>query len=95
MQEPLCSHLGTIKRVTPRTPNGCEECLKVGDQWVHLRLCMACGHVGCCDDSKNKHATKHYRATQHPIIRSLEPGEHWYWCYVDEVGFESSPSARP
>jgi len=95
MAEPICTHLGTIKRVTPNTPDGCEECLKTGDEWVHLRLCMACGHVGCCDDSKNKHATKHFRATKHPIIRSLEPGESWYWCYVDEVGFESSPSARP
>jgi uncharacterized UBP type Zn finger protein len=95
MAELACTHLGTIKRVKPNTPDGCEECLATGDEWVHLRLCMACGHVGCCDDSKNKHATKHFRATKHPIVRSLEPGENWYWCYVDEVGFEASPSARP
>jgi uncharacterized UBP type Zn finger protein len=95
MEDRLCTHLGSIQRVKPRTPDGCEECLKTGDEWVHLRLCMTCGHVGCCDDSKNKHATKHFRATQHPIVRSFEPGESWYWCYVDEVGFEGSPAARP
>src|SRR6202041_1473567 len=67
------------------TPNGCEECLKMGDTWVHLRLCLECGHVGCCDSSKNKHATKHFHHTKHPIIRSLEPGEDWGWCYVDEL----------
>ena len=95
MAELSCTHLGTIQRVRPNTPDGCEECLKTGDEWVHLRLCMTCGHVGCCDDSKNRHATKHFRATKHPIIRSLEPGESWYWCYADEVGFEASPSAHP
>jgi uncharacterized UBP type Zn finger protein len=79
-----CVHLATIQPVTP-SGNGCVECLKLGDSWVHLRLCMTCGHVGCCDDSKNKHATKHFRAVQHPIIRSFEPGEDWGWCYVDEL----------
>jgi uncharacterized UBP type Zn finger protein len=84
-----CPHLSTIdKTVRPHT-KGCEECLAMGDEWVHLRLCMQCGHVGCCDDSKNKHATAHFRASGHPvIIRSLEPGERWAWCFVDEVGFE-------
>ena len=78
-------HLKEIRKdVRPRT-DGCEECLRMGDEWVHLRLCLSCGHVGCCDDSKNKHATKHFRATRHPIIRSLEPGEDWRWCYVDET----------
>ena len=61
------------------------KCLKLGDRWAHLRLCMTCGHVGCCDSSKNKHATKHFHSTGHPIIKSLEPGEDWRWCYVDEV----------
>jgi hypothetical protein len=70
--------------VTP-SGGGCEDCLKTGDTWVHLRLCEACGHVGCCDDSKNRHATEHFRATAHPVIRSLEPGEDWRWCYVDEL----------
>ncbi len=84
----LCQHL---RSVTPQqfqrktnTPNGCEECLAIGDRWVHLRLCLECGHVGCCDSSKNKHATKHYHRVKHPVIRSFEPGERWVYCYVDE-----------
>jgi len=72
-----CMHLDHIRRVTPRTPEGCEECLKMGDVWVHLRLCLECGHVGCCDSSKNKHARKHFHRTDHPIVRSFEPGENW------------------
>jgi uncharacterized UBP type Zn finger protein len=80
----VCTHLDMVKTDRLRT-DGCEECLERGDTWVHLRLCRACGHVGCCDDSKNKHATKHYHSTRHPIITSLEPGENWSWCYVDEV----------
>jgi monovalent cation:H+ antiporter-2, CPA2 family len=79
-----CPHLGATRPVTPGT-RGCEDCLRIGDTWVHLRLCMTCGHVGCCDSSKNKHATGHHRATTHPIVKSLEPGEDWGWCYVDEV----------
>jgi uncharacterized UBP type Zn finger protein len=79
-----CTHTGQIHEVSPNT-RGCEECLKSGDSWVHLRLCMTCGHVGCCDSSKNKHATKHFHQTRHPIMRSLERGEDWGWCYVDEV----------
>jgi len=82
-----CTHLATMRNVQAHT-QGCEECLKMGDTWVHLRLCTECGHVGCCDSSKNKHATKHFHATTHPIIASLQPGEHWKWCYVDEVGWE-------
>ena len=82
-----CSHLDQIRPVKPKT-KGCEECLKMGDSWVHLRLCLSCGHVGCCDSSKNKHATKHFRATKHPIVRSQERGENWMWCYVDEVMME-------
>jgi len=82
-----CSHLDTIRDVVP-SANGCEDCLKIGDSWVHLRMCEACGHVGCCDSSKNKHATKHYRATNHPIVTSREPGESWLYCYVDDVAWE-------
>jgi monovalent cation:H+ antiporter-2, CPA2 family len=82
-----CGHLTTIKPVHPNS-KGCEECLKTGDSWVHLRMCRECGHVGCCDDSRNRHATKHFHATQHPIIRSIEPGEHWSWCFIDEAGWE-------
>jgi uncharacterized UBP type Zn finger protein len=87
-----CTHLDQIQSVTPHTPNGCEECLKSGMTWVHLRLCRTCGHVGCCDSSVGKHATKHFHATAHPIIQSFEKGEHWGWCYVDELEFENLPS---
>jgi uncharacterized UBP type Zn finger protein len=79
-----CSHLDTIRQVTP-SAQGCEECLKTGSEWVHLRICLTCGHVGCCDSSPGKHATKHFHATGHPIMQSFEPGETWKWCYVDEV----------
>jgi len=79
-----CPHLRSVRAVAPRT-QGCEECLVTGDEWVNLRLCLSCGHVGCCDSSKNKHATKHFLATRHPIIRSFEPGETWKWCYLDEL----------
>lgn len=79
-----CTHLDQIKDITSDA-TGCQECLAIGDQWVHLRLCMTCGQVGCCDDSKNKHASRHARATGHPIIRSYEPGEFWMWCVIDEV----------
>jgi uncharacterized UBP type Zn finger protein len=82
-----CTHLDTIEPVHPNS-KGCEECIKLGDTWVHLRMCRECGNVACCDDSKNKHATKHFHATKHPIIRSIQPGEHWSWCYIDEVGWE-------
>ncbi len=80
-----CSHLDQIREVEPRTPGACEECLKMKSWWVHLRLCLSCGHVGCCDSSPNRHATKHYRAVHHPIVQSLEPGEDWRWCYADEI----------
>ena len=83
-----CSHLDLIQPVAPRTPNGCEECLASGDRWVHLRLCLICGHVGCCDSSPNRHATGHYRAVGHPLIRSFEPGERWMYCYPDDLVFE-------
>ena len=79
-----CHHLAGIEPVPPHTL-GCEECLKSGDWWVHLRLCMTCGHVGCCDSSPNKHATAHARATNHPVIASAEPGERWLYCYTHEA----------
>jgi uncharacterized UBP type Zn finger protein len=83
---PICTHLEHV-RITqlPAEVEGCEDCLATGGVWLHLRICLECGHVGCCDDSPNRHATAHARATTHPIIRSLEPGEDWAWCYVDEV----------
>ena len=83
-----CAHLNQVNDVTP-SAKGCEDCLRTGSRWLHLRLCMECGHVGCCDDSPNKHATKHFHKTSHPIIKSFEPGEDWGWCYVDELFFES------
>lgn len=89
-----CTHLGEIHVVHPLTPQGCEECLKAGTRWVHLRLCLTCGHVGCCDQSDGKHARKHFNGTQHPIIRSFQPDEDWGWCFVDEVMFEPAPQAR-
>src|SRR5260370_36133906 len=79
-----CSHLDQIQTVTPRA-NGCEQCLRAGDEWEHLRLCLTCGHVGCCDDSKNTHATAPFHSTGHPVIESLEPGEGSRWCYLDEI----------
>ena len=86
-----CSHLNHVRTETPRTPEGCEECLAIGSRWVHLRLCLECGHVGCCDQSPNTHATKHFHATKHPVMRSFEPGEDWGWCYVDELFIEPAP----
>ncbi|HEX6116419.1 MAG TPA: lysylphosphatidylglycerol synthase domain-containing protein [Solirubrobacterales bacterium] len=85
----VCAHLDTITILdAPADAPGCEECLADGDTWNNLRMCQACGHVGCCDDSPNRHATAHHHATGHPVIRSIEPGEEWSWCYVDEVAFE-------
>jgi len=86
-----CRHLAQVRDVEPKTPDGCEECLASGDAWVHLRLCLECGHVGCCDDSPNRHATKHFGKTQHPIMRSFEPGENWGFCFVDQLVLEPAP----
>jgi uncharacterized UBP type Zn finger protein len=82
-----CSHLDTLREVAP-SADGCEECLKTGDSWVHLRLCRACGHVGCCDQSPNRHASAHFHSSEHPIVQSFEKGEDWIWCYLDEVYLE-------
>ena len=81
---PADPHVDQIRNVRP-SARGCEDCLKTGDRWVHLRLCLTCGHVGCCDSSKNKHARAHFHASTHPIIQSFEPGEDWRWCFVDEA----------
>lgn len=81
-----CNHIENADSdISAKTPEGCEECLKMSDFWVHLRLCLECGHVGCCDNSKNKHATKHFHETGHPVIKSFEPGEDWEYCYVDDL----------
>jgi hypothetical protein len=88
MSTPVCSHLGTIEFTEiPEHIAGCEDCLKIGGTWVHLRMCMECGGIRCCDDSPNKHASKHAREVSHPIIKSAEPGEDWSWCFVDNVAF--------
>ena len=89
-----CPHIDHIQMVTP-SAKGCEDCLKIGARWVHLRLCRTCGHVGCCDSSPNRHATAHFHATAHPIIEGYDPPEKWAWCYVDEVGFELGELATP
>jgi uncharacterized UBP type Zn finger protein len=89
-----CAHLDSVELVDlPDPVDGCEECLAQGMRWVHLRMCQSCGHIGCCDNSVGKHATAHYEATKHPIIRSAEPGETWSWCYPDELMFEISSGA--
>lgn len=90
MTEPACGHLDQIRSVTP-SADGCEDCLRIGAEWVHLRLCLSCGHVGCCDNSPNRHATAHYHETSHPLIRSAEPGEEWGYCYPDDLYMETAP----
>jgi hypothetical protein len=83
-----CTHLERVEFLdAPEEIAGCEECLATGGRWVHLRMCQTCGHIGCCDNSPGRHATAHHRFTEHPIIRSVEPGEEWSWCYVDELMF--------
>ena len=84
-QNVICTHRDQIRDVTP-SGEGCQECLAMGDTWVTLRMCKVCGNVGCCDSSKNTHATKHFQATQHPIMISFEPGEDWMWCFIDQAG---------
>jgi hypothetical protein len=84
---PSCSHLDTITVTElPASVDGCEDCLHEGSEWLHLRICLECGHVGCCDDSPMRHATRHAQSASHPLIRSLQPGEDWSWCFVDELG---------
>ena len=89
-----CTHLTTIRDVTP-SALGCEECLRTGGTWLHLRICRTCGHVGCCDQSPGRHATAHFRATEHPIIEGYDPPEGWGWCFVDEVMFDLSERMTP
>lgn len=88
-----CTHLDQVRDVSPKTPKGCEECLELGMQWVHLRLCQECGHVGCCDQSIGTHATKHFHQTKHAVMKSFQPGEDWSWCYVDDLFME--PAVEP
>jgi phosphoenolpyruvate-protein phosphotransferase len=90
-----CKHAAHVKPVPPRTPSGCEECLAAGTSWVHLRLCLTCGHVGCCDSSPGRHATRHAHATSHPVIASYEPGDRWAWCYTDQAEVDLPSQAMP
>jgi uncharacterized UBP type Zn finger protein len=86
MSDVNCTHVAALGAdPSPNTPDGCEECLRLGTRWVHLRLCLSCGHVGCCDSSPQRHATAHFAQTEHPVIRSFEKGEDWRWCYLDEA----------
>ncbi len=88
-----CTHLEAVELLAPEGPvAGCEDCLAIGGRWVHLRMCQTCGHVGCCDSSPNRYAAAHSAGSEHPIARSVEPGEDWSWCYVDEVMFRLSAS---
>jgi hypothetical protein len=87
MTTPACAHLDDVRDVTPAA-DGCQDCLAIGGRWVHLRMCMTCGHVGCCDSSPNRHATAHFHEAGDPLIQSYEPGENWWWCYVDQIAFE-------
>jgi uncharacterized UBP type Zn finger protein len=90
---PTCTHLDTIEIIDAPDPvAGCEDCLKMGGHWVHLRMCTSCGKIGCCDSSPNRHATAHFHEAAHPVMRSVEPGETWFWCYVDELAFEAGPA---
>ncbi len=84
--EEFCHHLDQVQEVEPSS-DGCEDCLREGGRWVHLRVCMICGHTGCCDSSPGQHATVHFDHTGHPLVQSFEPGEDWWWCYVDEFAF--------
>ena len=89
----LCGHLDQVV-VTETDERVCEDCVRIGSWWVHLRLCLSCGHVGCCDSSPNRHASRHWRETAHPLVRSIEPGERWVWCYADEVVAAELPALR-
>ncbi len=87
-----CDHLDEVGDVSPSS-TGCEDCLRIGGRWVHLRMCMVCGHVGCCDQSPNRHATAHFHEVGHPLIQSYEPGEDWWYCYVDDLMFTVAGAA--
>jgi hypothetical protein len=93
--KPLCAHLSSLSKIIKDEDYVCPECVAKGDQWVHLRVCQTCGHVGCCDNSPNRHATGHWKGNaDHPLIRSYEPGEDWWWCYPEELFFDV-PGAAP
>jgi hypothetical protein len=88
---PACEHLAAVEN-TPKPEGGCPDCLATGDSWVHLRFCVTCGRIGCCDDSKNRHATRHAAASGHPVLRTKEPDENWAWCVVDQAMLPLGPA---
>jgi uncharacterized UBP type Zn finger protein len=92
MKTVSCEHVGDIRDVRPSSPDACETCVALGDTWVHLRVCLVCGHVGCCDNSKNRHARAHFHETGHTVIQSYESGEAWRYCYADDAML---PPGRP
>lgn len=92
MNTASCEHVGDIRDVRPSSPDACETCVALGDTWVHLRVCLVCGHVGCCDNSRNRHARAHFHETGHTVIQSYEPGEAWRYCYADDTML---PPGRP
>jgi hypothetical protein len=91
----FCEHEEGLEPVPPRTPQGCEECLRLGTPWVHLRLCLECGHVGCCDSSPGRHARRHAHSKEHAVAASFEPGERWAWCYVEEIEVDVPEEFEP
>jgi hypothetical protein len=96
MSSPVpCQHFLAIRDVVPSSTRGCEECLRIGSPWAHLRICLFCGHVGCCDSSPLQHARAHFHATRHPVVKSFEPGETWGWCYVHEAVTDPVPGPTP
>ncbi|MFI7090412.1 UBP-type zinc finger domain-containing protein [Streptomyces lydicus] len=90
---PTCSHLDQITTVAAPSSDGCQECLQSGDGWVHLRRCLTCGHIGCCDSSRNRHASRHYESTRHPVVVSAQPDENWGWCFPDRLFLEFTDEA--
>ena len=94
IKNPPCDHAAALRSAPAPHARGCEECLKSGGRWLHLRVCLECGHVGCCDSSPNRHATAHFHETSHALMGSMEPGERWGWCFVDEADFELTYEPR-
>ncbi len=92
MTRPTCEHASEIRDIEPDSPDSCPECVALGDRWVHLRVCLVCGHVGCCDNSRNRHARKHFHESGHAVIQSYEPGESWRYCYEDDLILPPAPA---
>jgi CPA2 family monovalent cation:H+ antiporter-2 len=94
MANDSCTHTGMLAEVTPEAQDVCPECVAMGSHWMHLRVCLTCGHVGCCDQSPNRHARSHFHTSGHPLIQSMEWGETWRYCYIDDVVLPDGPPLR-